>query len=199
MDLSVFVSLILVCSQMERKISHIINCYFYYVSVYFFHFNQAYLIEDDNELQSIASISNHLIKNIAAFFTIPESLPKETKDELKEVQCIYNRERERGTVYIQQGGAKRVAVVLFTWLGFNLTSFIKSLIDQRRPQVVLRIFVFSSNCLTLLVCFLVVFCFVKFLLIDFRALLRYLRRCQQMKRKLENRYHDYLCSFFHFI
>lgn len=44
----------------------------------------AYLIEEDKELQTIASISNHLIKNIASLFSLGENINEKTKDKAKE-------------------------------------------------------------------------------------------------------------------
>ncbi|XP_057303616.1 armadillo repeat-containing protein 8-like [Hydractinia symbiolongicarpus] len=44
----------------------------------------ACLIEDDNELQAIAAISNHLIKNVSLYFKQFEHLDKESAEKMKE-------------------------------------------------------------------------------------------------------------------
>jgi len=44
----------------------------------------AYLIEDDNELQEMAALSNHLIKNIANYFLVTDSMEKETIEKLRQ-------------------------------------------------------------------------------------------------------------------
>ena len=47
--------------------------------------NLAYLIEDNEELQEIASISNHLIKNVSNYFIKHSTMDKETVENLREV------------------------------------------------------------------------------------------------------------------
>ena len=45
----------------------------------------AFLIEEDSNLQQIASISNHLIQNISNFLNPNEEADEETKENLREV------------------------------------------------------------------------------------------------------------------
>ena len=52
-------------------------------------FVKAFLIEEDSDLQQLASISNHLIQNIAHFFNTDEELDEMVEQGLKEVKfCL---------------------------------------------------------------------------------------------------------------
>ena len=48
----------------------------------------AFLIEEDSDLQQLASISNHLIHNIACFFNCEDDVDEMTEQGLKEVAIL---------------------------------------------------------------------------------------------------------------